>query len=248
MPHTRVNSARPKSSINPKLNQRLTAYVAAAGATAIGTLAALPTAEAKIVYTPTNVTVTNSMPIDLNHDGIADFTFQFWAPAFHSVYLDVMPAATGNAVRGVGNSSAACGFLGVPVGPGEKFGTNSYYGHGLRMAAFFSNGTNTLSIGPWANVTNRYLGFKFLIKGQIHYGWARLSVSKHVQKVELTGYAYETTPNVNIIEGHTSGPEKAGSLAPTDLLAPAPQPASLGMLARGADGLTLWRRDEEATN
>ena len=154
--------SRPTAAINSKLNKSLTAYVAAAsaaGATMLG-----PSAEAKIVYTPTNVNLTESTPIDLNHDGIADFTFQFWARGFHSVYLDVMPAANGNAVRGVGNSSAACGFLGVPVGPGEKFDTNSYYGHGLRMAAFSSNGTNTLSIGPWANVTNRYLGFKFLIK------------------------------------------------------------------------------------
>ena len=242
---TPKTNRRSTASISPKLDKNLAAYLAAATAAGVGIMAAAPTAEAKIVYTPTNVRVTESMAIDVNHDGIADFTFQFWAPGFHSVYLDVMPAANGNAVRGVGNSSAACGFLGVPVGPGEKFGTNSYYGHGLRMAAFFSNGTNTLSIGPWANVTNRYLGFKFLINGQIHYGWARLSVSKYVRNVELTGYAYETTPNVNIIEGHTSGPEKAGSLAPADLLAPAPQPATLGLLARGADGLALWRREQD---
>lgn len=238
-------SHRPTAHVNPKLEKNLAAYLAAATAAGVGIMAAAPTAEAKVVYTPANVTVTNSMPIDLNHDGIADFTFQFWAPGFHSVYLDVMPAVNGNAVRGVGNSSAACGFLGVPVGPGEKFGTNSYYGHGLRMAAFFSNGTNTLSFGPWANVTNRYLGFKFLINGQIHYGWARLSVSKHVRNVELTGYAYETTPNVNIIEGHTSGPEKAINVAPADGLAPVAQPATLGMLARGADGIAIWRREED---
>jgi hypothetical protein len=155
-----------------------------------------------------------------------------------------MPLVKGNAVRGVGNSSAACGFLGVPVGPGEKFGTNSYYGHGLRMAAFFSNGSSAHSLGPWANVTNRYLGFKFLIDGQIHYGWARLSVSKYIRNVELTGYAYETTPNTNIIEGHTSGPEKASNLAPADVLAPVRQPATLGMLARGSEVLEIWRRDE----
>ena len=238
------NQRREASAINPKLNQRLAAYVAAASATAIGTVAATPAAEAKIVYTPTHIRVTQSMPLDLNHDGIADFTFQFWAPGFHSAYLDVMPAVNGNAVRIVGNSSAACGFLGVPVGPGGKFGTNSHSGHGLLMADFFSNGSMYRSSGPWADVSNRYLGFKFLINGQVHYGWARMSVSKYVRNVELTGYAYETTPNVSIIEGSTSG-GSAASVAPSDLLTPAQPRATLGMLARGADGLALWRREEE---
>ena len=111
------------------------------------------------------------------------------------------------------------------------------------MAAFVEFST-AFSYGPWADVTNRYLGFKFLINGQIHYGWARMSVSKYLQSVTLTGYAYETTPNTNIIEGHTSGPEKADAVAPANLLTPAAEPATLGMLARGADGLSIWRREE----
>jgi hypothetical protein len=241
-----TTNRRQTTPVKPKLEKNLAAYFAAAGAAGVGVLALTQSAEAKVVYTATNITVTNSTTIDLNHDGIADFAFEFWAPGWHSVYLDVMPLVKGNAVRGVGNSSAACGFLGVPVGPGQKFGTNSYYGHGLRMAAFFSNGSSTHSLGPWANVANRYLGFKFLIDGQIHYGWARLSVSKYVRNVELTGYAYETTPNTKIIEGHTSGPEKASSLTPSDVLAPVRQPATLGMLARGAEVIEIWRREEGA--
>jgi len=238
---------RTASPINSTLEKKLSAYIAVAGAAGVGMLAVTQPAEAKVVFTATNVAVTQSTPIDLNNDGIADFTFQFWAPGWHSVYLDVEPQVTGNAVRGIGNSSAACGFFGVPVGPGQKFLANSYSGHGVRMAAFFSNGTSARSFGPWANVTNRYLGFKFLINGQVHFGWARVSVSKYVRNVELTGYAYETTPNKNILEGHTSGPEKASMIAPADLLTPAPQPASLGMLARGADTIAIWRREEVGT-
>ena len=233
------SNRRPTTPVKPKLEKNLAAYFAAAGAAGVGMLALIQSAEAKVVYTAANITVTNSTTIDLNHDGIADFSFEFWAPGWHSVYLDAAPLVNGNAVRGVGNSSAACGFLGVPVGPGEKFIANSYYGHGARMAAFFSNGSMTNSFGPWADVTNRYLGFKFLINGQTHYGWARLSVSAHVRNVLLTGYAYETIPNKSILEGHTSGPEKAA------LLTPASQPATLGMLARGTDGLAIWRRNEE---
>jgi hypothetical protein len=242
------NSNRGRVALaDSKLEGCLAAYIAAAAAAGVGALALAQSAEAKVVYTPAHVNVTNSVTIDLNNDGIADFAFEFWAPYFHSEFLDVTPLVNGNAVRGVGNSSAACGFLGVPVGPGEAFKANSVSGHGVRMAAFVEFST-AFSYGPWADVTNRYLGFKFLINGQIHYGWARMSVSKYLQSVLLTGYAYETTPNTNIIEGHTSGPEKADAVAPANLLTPSSQPASLGILARGADGLSIWRREERLTN
>lgn len=237
------SNRRRTASINSKLENKLAAYVAAAGAAGVSLLAVSQPAQAKVVYTATNVTVTTPIAIDLNQDGVTDFTLGFVAGIEHSFFVDVTPAM-GNAVRG--NGSAACGFFGVPVGPGEKFATNSYLGEGVRMAGFFGYGIST-SFGPWANVTNRYLGFKFLINGQTHYGWARVSVTNEIRNVVLTGYAYETTPNKNIVEGHTFGPEKSDAIAPSDLLAPALEYSTLGMLARGADGLAIWRRNEEST-
>jgi hypothetical protein len=237
----RSNQFRTTERINSKLEKNLAAYMAAAGAAGIGFLAVSQPAEAKVVYTATNVTVTTPIAIDLNQDGATDFTLGFVAGIEHSFFVDVTPAA-GNAVRG--NGSAACGFFGVPVGPGEKFVTNSYLGEGVRMAGFFGYGIST-SFGPWANVTNRYLGFKFLINGQTHYGWARVSVTNEIRTVVLTGYAYETTPNKNIVEGHTFGPEKADAGVFADMLDQVPQPARLGTLARGADSISIWRREQE---
>ena len=243
MPPPRANASRLTVTVNSRLNQRLTAYVAAASA-AGGMLALAPSAEAKVVYTPANTVVTSTTPIDLNHDGIADFTLALHEFQKAQVLL-VDPQVTGNSIL-LGPGGAAAGFFGVPVGPGEKFGGASQFSYswGVFMARF-SEGYSTVSIGgPWANTTNRYLGLKFTINGQTHFGWARLNVSHN--HVLLTGYAYETTPNKTIIEGHISGPEKADMLAPPDLLAPPPQRASLGMLARGADSLAIWRREEES--
>ena len=232
-------------AIHSKLEKNLAAYFAAAGAAGVGMLALGQAAQAEVVYTPTNVTVTTPVAIDLNHDGIVDFSLGF-APGYnHSFFVDVTPEVAGNAVRG--NGSAACGFFGVPVGTGQKFATNSYFGHGVRMAGFIAYGISS-SFGPWINATNRYLGFKFLINGQVHFGWARVTVTNEIRNVVLTGYAYETTPNKAIIEGHISGPEKADAPGPTNLLAPSSQPAMLGMLARGADGLAIWRREEVAAS
>jgi hypothetical protein len=236
---------RPRAAarLNSKLNQNLNAYIAVAGAAGVGMLALTQAAEAKVVYTPANTVVTDGTTIDLNNDNIPDFNFVFFN-AYHNDILAVAPSVKGNAIRTCG-LDACVGFLGVPVGPGGKFASNnSYFRHGVMMAAFFGY-SHTSFGGPWANATNRYLGFQFRIDGQIHYGWARMSVTDDLRSVLLTGYAYETVPNKPILEGHTSGPEKAENLAPTELLAPASQPASLGMLARGADGLAIWRRDEE---
>jgi hypothetical protein len=237
------NPPRATARIDAKLEKKLAAYMAAAAAAGASLLGAQG-AEAKVVFTPTNRAVTGTTAIDLNNDGITDFTL-----AFHeidkSIVLFVQPQVAGNEMR-VGNGGAAAGFFGVPVGGGEKFLSSSGgYGWGELMAASGCYSTCWF-FGPWAHASNRYLGFKFVIDGQTHYGWARLSVPNLNQAV-LTGYAYETVPGKTIIEGHTSGPEAAGNFMPADLLAPAPQLMSLGVLARGADGLAIWRREESLT-
>ena len=63
--------------------------------------------------------------------------------------------------------------------------------------------------GQWINATNRYLGLKFKIHGQTHYGWARLSIQyeNFTFAATLTGYAYETIPNKAITAGETKGPD-----------------------------------------
>ena len=91
---------------------------------------------------------------------------------------------------------------GSPIGPEGHFqaGTNAL------VIGRSSNGAS--GYGPWFNVTNRYLGLKFKIKGKTHYGWARLTVTGTFGSIvaTLTGYAYETIPNKAIISGATRGP------------------------------------------
>jgi len=112
--------------------------------------------------------------------------------------------------------------------------------------------------GDWANggkgAVERFLGFRFKINGEDHYGWARLNVvisdSYPGLTATLTGYAYETIPGKAIIAGSTEGPDDDGpdnddiQEPNTSLTAPTPQPATLGMLALGAPALSIWRREE----
>jgi hypothetical protein len=243
MPQSGTNSARPTSLINARLNQALTTYVAAASAAGVALLAANPSAEAKVVYTPAHTYINGNTAIDLNHDGIADFMLGFHE-LDKSLILAVNPEVSGNEILAKGGAAVA-GIFGQPVGPGAKFAaTASSYGW-LFMADAGSY-SQTWFFGNWANTKNRYLGFKFLINGQVHYGWARLSVADYLHSdtaVILTGYAYETEANTKIIDGETSG--TADNMAPSDLRAPAQAMPTLGMLARGADTLSIWRRNEE---
>ena len=229
---------RPATSFSSKLEKNLAAYMAAAGAAGLGFLAVSEPAEAKVVYTPANTSVQSSLAIDLNHDGTTDFTVGLFPGYYHTQLLDVTPAVKGNAI------DLGPGFFGVPVGPAAKFATNSYFGHGVNMAGFFGYGGQSNFFGPWAGAKNSYMGFKFLVDGQVHYGWARFSVPS-VEGAVLTGYAYETVANKPIVEGHTSGPEEAGNFAPADMLTPMQRPMSLGMLARGADTPPVWRREAD---
>jgi hypothetical protein len=72
-------------------------------------------------------------------------------------------------------------------------------------------GHSSTFAGQWANggkgVRDRYLGLRFIIKGQVHYGWVRLNVSFKNGEFSglLTGYAYETIPNKAIATGKTKG-------------------------------------------
>ena len=118
----------------------------------------------------------------------------------------------------------------------------------LNASYFFgSSGTvGFLSNGNWKNVSNGFLGLRFIINGQVHYGWARVNVHLKLLgfgakiNVTLLGYAYETTPNNSIQAGETAavasnaaGPEAAKTY-----------PGTLGALALGSNGLSIWRRKQ----
>jgi hypothetical protein len=98
------------------------------------------------------------------------------------------------------------------------------------------------------------VGFKFKIGNLFHYGWARVSFTTlaHSYQATISGYAYETIPGKAILAGHTggsaSGSAESAELLPSGYLqekAPA-QETSLGLLAAGSSGLSIWRREENS--
>jgi hypothetical protein len=243
------------------LEKRLAAYVTAASAAGVGLLALVQPAEAKIVYTAVNQKFVNhSFAIDLNHDGKNDFVFQFRYGTDH--YLSVAGAGKGNAavsggqetIRGVAHAVAGVLPKGAVIGGAGKFVGASQV---LGAVYYNSDGGQTYFYGKWTNAGTLYLGLQFNIRGQKHYGWARLNItipngSGNLQyppiTAQLTGYAYETIPNKAIIAGKMKGPDQIRAIVgdPANFGKSLPEPASPGLLAMGAPGLSFWRREDSA--
>jgi hypothetical protein len=243
--------------------QRLNAYALAAGAAGVGMLVASP-AEAKVVYTPVKVTVSLSgMALyDLNPAGAPTAPFllaaNFTSPA--SMYWDTIsfnPRTSGaRFVKGAGTSwSIAPMQKGAPIGPGRNFGGNRGF---VGTIGPYGSGTYKNHDGFKFGQTT-YIGFKFLISGQTHYGWARVTLQydanapKRRLTAHLSGYAYETTADTPIKAGQTSGPATNEGATEPQAALPSPEtrdgsavsgassPALLGLLALGAAGLAGWR-------
>jgi hypothetical protein len=225
----------------PDLDRRLSAYALAASAAGVGMLTLAQPAEGKIIYTKAHkhIAPSSMLHLDLNHDGIADFDLKdtFETISYSSFgLLSALPDRPKNAIWGhiVGRQAYASALsANVKVGPKGQF----LAGAGGMASEYFNGGRDrrdfTYGNGPWANVTKRYLGLKFVIKGKTHFGWARLNVrisndSSQVTGI-LTGYAYETVANRPILTGKESGSDAQ------DDSTPAVDPSTtLGRLARGS--------------
>jgi hypothetical protein len=227
------------------LEKSLSAYVAAAAFT----LAIVPCADAKIVYTPAHVDIPDdgtAVLLDVDRDGTADFSFlnETWVGDHAGeMLLGAGARNPGNAIWGRGAFSswffsfrgpfANALHAGFNVGPNKAYFKNSA---NWLMAEEVNATYQTLSNGQWLYAKRRYLGLRLMINGKAHYGWARLTVDygREGIKATLTGYAYETIPNKPIITGKITGADVVTV-----------EPASLGHLARGASAIPAWREKKQ---
>jgi hypothetical protein len=240
---------RTATKLKARLDKGLLSYAVAASAAGVGLLALTQSAQAKIVYTPADVPILRDqiVPLDLNHDGIQDFFFFFSArPAAVTGTLSIDPVRPNNRILGSKLYASALP-AGVSVGPGGNFQQEHDF---MADRRFYYMGYSTR--GPWTPTQDRYLGLKFFVQGQVHYGWARVQVFPQGNDLgfdaRLAGYAYETTPNTAILTGTTSAPQDTGKNVQPDSAspsAPALAAPSLGLFAQGSRGLVAWRRTAE---
>jgi len=249
---------RAAARLDGRLEKRLLSYAVAATASGVAMLAFSPQAEAKVITTVTWIPiapVSSVTNLDLNNDGIVDFQISNKLGSVRCgesssqcyVTMRVLPQNASNAIWGTSGSASALG-SGVTLGSKGKFQAGHEFmaqEHYSIDNAFYGTG------GLWAETTRGYLGLKFVIQGQIHYGWARLNVTATIKGIygAISEYAYETVPNKPIRTGQQKGAAKKkhnAKLGPAPLDAPAPMPGDLGSLASGAAGLALRQAQDAA--
>jgi len=230
-------NTREPSRLSEAFHRKLGMYAASAAAAGVGALALAAPAGADVVFTPVHhlITRNSSFALDLNHDGKVDFYINetegcstFFCNTRLYAYVPFYKDH-GNAVVGQNTFPFHAFALrqGSKIDPERRFG-----GSALFFRSRTRGVTSGACTGSWVNAANRYLGLKFFINKEIHFGWARLSAScdsKADVVGVVTGYAYETVANTPILAGQRSD-------------AAAVRPASLGLLALGAHGLAAWRR------
>lgn len=227
----RGSISRKRCACSSVLERKLALYtLAAAGAAAFTAPAA-----AQVIYTKTNIILTDGVAlIDLNHDGVADFTLtnfeissRYYSQVFREGWLNVRGAASESpAVLG---QSARRGPVALPVPHGVPIGSDSPAGFlqdqsPLSMGYAFVNNDSHSVRGRFPNAGTKYLGLRFTINGQVHYGWARLNVTPAtfypLMTAIVSGYAYEATPNKSIPAGYrgfSDGVDPEGSLGALSL-------------------------------
>lgn len=188
--------AKSTSAFESKKANRLVGLAITAGITS----AVAPQADAAVVYNNPADTSGISLQIDIDGDGNDELDIKRG---------DVAGVNLNNrAIRVFGASNVY--MLGVynAYAPSSSF----WYGKALNSGAqigpaqAFATSKNGVLMydgaGPWGGVTEKYLGVKFEIGANVHYGWVKLSSSAAVgSTLTLHEYAYENTVNTAITAG-----------------------------------------------
>ena len=177
--------------------------------------------------------VPDNFDIDFNDDGDTDIslteylwleiycdssTTGVWCDGSTSQFLKVN-ASSAAFVKSLEGATSYGIDLAVPLASGDTISfdnpyTSSGYTRLLSNAGtwleFYTDEGDGLYLnwnmqnGLWQYQTNKYLGVKFLIDGQTHFGWVEISTLEgdyFGQPVRIQSYAYETTPELPIIAG-----------------------------------------------
>ncbi len=199
---------------NRELSARLTGYAVAAGAI----VALTPTLFGQVQYSGIqNILVDYPGTYNLDMDGDANIDFEFvldgWAFSTSTFFYELYRGNIVNPVSGTYANSWMVGTSGA-MGLSASFTVDSSWtawsnntGIGwsgiLGMYSTFFGATYTYGnfLGQ-----EKYIGVRFIIGVDQHYGWIRASMTPDARHLTLHDWAYETTPGGGITTDDTWGP------------------------------------------
>ena len=262
MPTHPTDSAKKISSSH--LNLQVGLYALAAATAGVTMLALAEPATGEVVVTKKTIHIPISIdgiqkrvPISVANNGVDNFSFVLSSTAgVRRTFVGFSAGSTGsdNQIIAGGNFYGKA----LPLPRGTKISANPTSGVFSWMPLIEATDTSAGSFysrGYWkGNQKNQYLGVRFKIDGQFHYGWIRLTVTSDVKlekptlEASITGYAYETVPNKPILAGTVGTASAIEEKKAPEVQSPkniqTSNGPSLGMLASGSEALPLWRREE----
>jgi hypothetical protein len=234
------------------IDHRLALYSAAAAAAGVSLLALAQPAEGSVVVTKANIDVTFQTSLDLNHDGVNDVMLINNIANYDHSFYGTFAAAPLNGGKVIGGNRGMLGPYASALAKGANIGPSAHFSSSVarqqiileRFNGDASGFTFITYYGPWKPGSGpHYLGVKFLISGEVHYGWIQLNITGAEETKTVTEYAYETVANKKIGAGATSDAADVSADISRQAIPKSTTGPSLGMLALGAYGLDLWKRD-----
>ena len=138
--------------------------------------------------------------LDLNNDGTIDFFISSFISSDYEWLVIEAPDL---------NSSNGCISIepwydvALPLSIGTEItnpNNQGFYSNGAYIATGYCFLAQESCDYDWKDKNDKYLGLRFLVNGQTHYGWARLDVTSASNWV-IKDYAYNATPNLPILAG-----------------------------------------------
>jgi hypothetical protein len=193
-----------KKTTSKNLAKKLAQYGAMAAA--IGTVAE---SNGQVVYTDITPDFEGdnnaTFNIDLNDDGTIDFAINggFVSTSFEQILVDPVGS---NAVWGTAPSY----LYPFALNEGDAIGDNPSWISGGGQILRYKASAGASSCGfasSWCpgDITDKYLGLRFEVGGNTHYGWVRLDVlgTNTTDDWIVKDFAFEATPDTPIQAGQT---------------------------------------------
>ena len=187
----------------------------------------VPAAEGQVIYHDIDPDITFNSSGDLfqlDIDGHTNWEFQLYLYHFSTSfsYGGSFISFKGNFLFGSPNAgnfiAATPGTYGYPypfaLNDGDVIDPKVGFLDSNSQSLIFSekitteggSSTQLYNDGYWfGGQTDKYLGFRFNIQNEPHYGWLRMDVSSDNQSFTVKDFAFNLTPHEEILAGQTTG-------------------------------------------
>lgn len=187
--------------------KKLAAYSAMAGAF----VAVASNADAQVTYvdiTDEEVEIGEIYLMDLDGDGEDDFLFQATSSGSAWTFARVFGSVTSSAYAFGNSTNRVVGYAGAILPYGSALETDDPIDGDQDFAstynvAFLASIYSGNTYGPFADVDDKFLGVRFDIGGDVHYGWIRMDATVDPVSMTIKDYAYNATAEAGILAGQT---------------------------------------------